>query len=469
MSGLASSGPKSPRKSPSGVFAGPGEPPVAGAGDADAEVGAVARHDGDDGRARDALGRAGGQLAGRHPEVEEEVLVGAGEAHGLGDVGRRRVGGDQAGQQLAQQHERAGAVAVVPLVAHLQHLGDDRADVDRAGRADRLRQDRAEHPGHPAQPLDDLGAVGAVAQHLAQALVERAPRLVAVHVVAQRVDPHRRADDTRPSVRPRRGGGTARGRTRLRRGASRPPRRCRPAPRRAPPRSGRRASGPTRAPTRAAGRRAGRCPARGPSASEAGPTSTSTASAAVIRSNARALAAARRGSPMTRARSRSVPGIGGCQSVSVTGTAWSRRASASRDTPAVATTGSVSRRPRRGRVDAAHRVLLSSVEGVPGGGGVGQVDRGAGGGQHLGAARAALRVGVGAGERHDDRQRPAVGVARSRARRARHRRARPPGRGARRGRARGRGAGRRRSGRRPRRRSAPCAASGRSSGGRARG
>ena len=136
-----------------------------------------------------------GELAGRHAEVEEEVLVGAREPHGLGDVGRRRVGRDHPRQQLAQEHERPGAVAVVALVAHLEHLGDDRPDVDRAGRADRLRQDRPEDAGHPVQPLDDLGAVRAVAQHLAQPLVERAPRLVAVDVVAQRVHPHRRADD----------------------------------------------------------------------------------------------------------------------------------------------------------------------------------------------------------------------------------------------------------------------------------
>ena len=52
-------------------------------------------------------------------------------ASATSEVGRARV--DEVGQQLAQEHQRPGAVAVVPLVAHLQHLGGDRLDVDRAG------------------------------------------------------------------------------------------------------------------------------------------------------------------------------------------------------------------------------------------------------------------------------------------------------------------------------------------------
>ena len=85
-------------------------------------------------------------------------------------------------------------------------------DVDRPGRAHGLLQQRAEHVGHPVQPLDHLGAVGAVAQHLAEALVERAPRRRgrARRRAARR--PTSTARRRRPSGRPRRGGGTARGR-----------------------------------------------------------------------------------------------------------------------------------------------------------------------------------------------------------------------------------------------------------------
>ena len=65
--------------------------------------------------------------------------------------------------------------------------------------AHRRLQQRAEHVGHPAQPLDHLGPVGAVAQHLAEALVQRAPGGAAVHRVAQLEHPHRRARSRRPS------------------------------------------------------------------------------------------------------------------------------------------------------------------------------------------------------------------------------------------------------------------------------
>jgi hypothetical protein len=57
------------------------------------------------------------------------LLVGAREAHYVGQVGGRGIEGDERGQQVAQDHQRTGPVAVVPLVAHLQHLGDDRLDV----------------------------------------------------------------------------------------------------------------------------------------------------------------------------------------------------------------------------------------------------------------------------------------------------------------------------------------------------
>ena len=109
-------------------------------------------------------------------EVEEEVVVAADEPQRLGDVGGVGAATSiSAGQQVAQEHQRAGPVAVVALVAHLQHLGEDRRDVDRAGRrAPRCCSSGPEHVGHPAQPVEHLGAVGAVAQHLAEALVERA-------------------------------------------------------------------------------------------------------------------------------------------------------------------------------------------------------------------------------------------------------------------------------------------------------
>jgi hypothetical protein len=93
-------------------------------------------------RAGDVPGGVGGELARRHDEVEEEVVVAPDEAGDLGQVAARRVERQQVGQQLAQQHERAGAVAVVALVAHLQHLGDDRGDVHRPVAAHCLAEQR---------------------------------------------------------------------------------------------------------------------------------------------------------------------------------------------------------------------------------------------------------------------------------------------------------------------------------------
>ena len=86
-------------------------------------------------------------------EVEEEVVVAADEPGHLGDVGRRRADVDQRGQDVAQEHQRAGPVAVVPLVAHLQHLGEDRRDVDRPVRADR----RAAAAGRAPPPSSAAG------------------------------------------------------------------------------------------------------------------------------------------------------------------------------------------------------------------------------------------------------------------------------------------------------------------------
>ena len=83
------------------------------------------------------------------------------------------------------------------LVAHLEHLGEDAGDVGRLrGAADRGLQQRAEHVAHPAQPGQHLGAVRAVAQHLAQALVERAVRPLSTRAVLQHPHPHGRRDDS---------------------------------------------------------------------------------------------------------------------------------------------------------------------------------------------------------------------------------------------------------------------------------
>jgi hypothetical protein len=118
------------------------------------------------------------------------VVIAGHEAHdGAKRLGKRGV--DQVGQQLTKQQERAGPVAVVSFVAHLDHLSDDRLDVDRAVLAYGCPKRRAQNGVHPAQALDDVGGVGAVAQHLAQPLVERAEGRAAVRRVVQFEHPHR--------------------------------------------------------------------------------------------------------------------------------------------------------------------------------------------------------------------------------------------------------------------------------------
>ena len=131
------------------------------------------------------------------------MVVAADEAQRLGHVLAVETGvgpaADHRGREVAQQHQGAGAVAVVGLVAHLQHLGEDAGHVDGAGLGDDGAggglQQRAEHVAHPAQPGEHLGAVGAVAQHLAEPLVEGAVRPPAGRAVLEDPHPHGRRDD----------------------------------------------------------------------------------------------------------------------------------------------------------------------------------------------------------------------------------------------------------------------------------
>ena len=239
------------------------------------------------------------------------MVVAGDEARDGGDVGRRLVELDQRGQQLAQQQRRAGAVAVVALVAHLQRLGGHRAQVDRLAEplAARRANTRASTSRIQRQALEHLGVVGAVAQHLAEPLVERAERAVAVRGVLDDAHRHRRAHDA--GHRPDRaalvaraelelaGGGHALGVLVV----------ARRAPRRRRRRRSRRAAGRTCRPTRSAARRAAACGRSMPgSRSRATPTPTSSGCAASSRATAsslaRAIAAASSGQPRAARRRR---------------------------------------------------------------------------------------------------------------------------------------------------------------------
>jgi hypothetical protein len=87
-------------------------------------------------------------------------------------------------------------VAVVPLVAHLQRLRGHRPQVDRLSESfQRTGEHAREDVADPREPVEDLVVVGAVAQHLAEAFVERAVRAVPVRRVLDDAHRHRGADD----------------------------------------------------------------------------------------------------------------------------------------------------------------------------------------------------------------------------------------------------------------------------------
>ncbi|MEZ4558228.1 MAG: hypothetical protein R2854_17630 [Caldilineaceae bacterium] len=106
------------------------------------------------------------------------------------------------GRQFGRVEDGAGLVAIVPLVAHVERLGQQRADVQPAGRDDGVAQHRRHDLVHPAQPRLHVFLVRTVAQHLAVAFVEIAEGPVAaarvgVRLVFDDVDRHGRRRDAR--------------------------------------------------------------------------------------------------------------------------------------------------------------------------------------------------------------------------------------------------------------------------------
>ena len=91
-------------------------------------------------------------------------------------VGRRIGPVDERAADLAQEQRGDRPIAVVAIVTHLQSLGDEGLKIDRSPVAEDRCQYRTEHPVHPAESVDDLRPEGAVAQHLAEAFVQRRVR-----------------------------------------------------------------------------------------------------------------------------------------------------------------------------------------------------------------------------------------------------------------------------------------------------
>src|SRR3990172_3258837 len=83
----------------------------------DADFHPVARHGRPQAAAGDAVRGVEHRLAGRHRDVEEEVVVAGDEFDHRRHVARGRAGLEQRGHQLLDEKRRGGGVAVVHLVA----------------------------------------------------------------------------------------------------------------------------------------------------------------------------------------------------------------------------------------------------------------------------------------------------------------------------------------------------------------
>src|SRR5688500_6626863 len=111
ISGLASAALKPGKYRPCGISTGA----------VNAEVGAVARHVGDDGRAGNAARRVEHALAHGHRHVEKKLVVGADELQRLDAFRQPR-------RQGPQQEGGAGDIALVHLVAHRQAARNQRVE-----------------------------------------------------------------------------------------------------------------------------------------------------------------------------------------------------------------------------------------------------------------------------------------------------------------------------------------------------
>ncbi len=169
-----------------------GKPAVAHPADADAEVGAIAGHDGDNRAAFNPLGGVGDALAGGHHRVEDAERIFAQELdHVRGGCLVLGYPGNRGGQGGCI--EQGGSIqAVMSIIAHVQRFGDQRADVHSAGSLDRVVEQRAQDVVHPLELGDDFRAVGAHAQHFPAAFVQAGERFVPVGFILDDVYQHRR-------------------------------------------------------------------------------------------------------------------------------------------------------------------------------------------------------------------------------------------------------------------------------------
>ena len=137
-------------------------------------------------------------LARGHAEIEEPVIVAIDELDHFGERFIISIGAGQRRADRAQEQAGARPIAIVPLVAHVQRLRDQRLHVDAVRQGLQGPIERGIEIGlHPLEARDHFRPHAAVAQHFAQTFVLRAKGAIAKGLVLEDEHRHRRRHDAR--------------------------------------------------------------------------------------------------------------------------------------------------------------------------------------------------------------------------------------------------------------------------------
>ena len=165
--------------------------------DADAEIGAVARHGGNNGAPFHAVTGVCHRFTCRHHRVEHCQRVVADGFQNVGchiGIGR---GFRHVWRQRFQEQNRTGFVAVVTFVAHVQCLCQQSANINAAAHFHRVGEHGTHHFVEPAQAFQHFFAVCAVTQHFAVTFVDVGIGKVTVCFVFDDIDGHTGGGDAR--------------------------------------------------------------------------------------------------------------------------------------------------------------------------------------------------------------------------------------------------------------------------------
>ncbi len=130
------------------------------------------------------------RFGGRHREVQEEVIVRVQKIEDGDLILFRCVRFDDTRRDLADKQRCRRFVAVVHFVAHLSRLRDHGLEVNRPINLQRLLHDRIERFLHPFQMLDDIIAICTETKNIAESLIHRTIRKVALRFILHDKDRH---------------------------------------------------------------------------------------------------------------------------------------------------------------------------------------------------------------------------------------------------------------------------------------